>query len=70
MAAADAISIEIKRLSSALPSEAFGRMMHDLNRQLFEMVHSAGGASTLDKLSALCLIGSPPSPSRTGQVTN
>lgn len=34
-------------------------MMHDLNRQLFEMVHSVGNNSFSDKLSALCLIGIP-----------
>lgn len=38
-AAAEGLAAEIKRLATLLSAESFGKLMHDLNRRLFEMVH-------------------------------
>lgn len=52
--AAEGLALEIQRLSSLLSSESFNRLIHDLNRRLFEMIHSS---DTHEKISAMIAIG-------------
>lgn len=46
--------MEIKRLAALLSSESFNKLMHDLNRHLFEMVH---GTDPAERLAAVLAIG-------------
>lgn len=56
-AAAEGLTVEVKRLSALLGKDAFARFMQDLNRRIFEMVSSA---EINDKLGAIILIGKLP----------
>lgn len=54
LAAAD-LATEVKRLASLLSTDFLGKLVHDLNRRLFEMIHSA---DSHDRLGAVMAIGS------------
>ena len=50
---ADSLALEIKRLASYLSTESFGSLMHDLNRRIYELIHSSDGD---EKVAALVMI--------------
>lgn len=53
-AAAEGLAVEIKRLAALLSKESFTKLMHELNRRLYEMVH---GADMHEKQAAVIAIG-------------
>jgi hypothetical protein len=53
-AAAEGLAVEIKRLAALLSKESFNKLMHELNRRLYEMVH---GADMHEKQAAVIAIG-------------
>lgn len=53
-AAAEGLSMEIKRLGTLLSSESFGKLINDLNRRLYEMIH---GSDAAGRQAAVIAIG-------------
>lgn len=54
-AAAEGLASEIRRMSALLSAESFNRLIHDLNRRLYEMVL---GTDPLERQAAIVAIGS------------